>query len=260
MFARATVAAGLGPAEVLPPTLQPMAVFAAAPHAPRGASLLGALVIYALCAGALLVAPKALPVPSGFRPRGDEKVIDLRQPKTERPLMQTPPAPKPMVLRLKDAPERPAGWTPPVNSLEVPTETPATLPTENQAFSSVAKDDGRQPLAPAGSTDTHAFRGPYGEGGTQVLEMETTALRVLHRVDPVYPALARMVKRQGEVVLLLTIDGQGVPIAVRPLSSPDPSLEAEAVRVARLWRFEPARVSGEAVHAQFRLTIAFRLR
>lgn len=38
MFARAAAAAGLGPAQGLPPTLQPMAVLSAAPPAPRAVS------------------------------------------------------------------------------------------------------------------------------------------------------------------------------------------------------------------------------
>ncbi|MDE3034166.1 MAG: TonB family protein, partial [Acidobacteriota bacterium] len=34
----------------------------------------------------------------------------------------------------------------------------------------------------------------------------------------------------------------------------------EALRAARQWRFEPARINGQAVPASFRLTLNFRLR
>lgn len=89
--------------------------------------------------------------------------------------------------------------------------------------------------------------------------MELTQLQILRQAAPSYPPLARIARRQGSVVLLMTIDTQGVPVDVKLLTSPDPSLAAEAERAARLWRFAPALLNGQPVNAQFRLTLNFRL-
>ena len=92
-----------------------------------------------------------------------------------------------------------------------------------------------------------------------LMQLDFQQVRVLHQVQPVYPALARLTRAQGTVELRMTIDGAGVPTDVEVLSGPHPLLSAEAVRVARLWRFQPATVDGAAVPASFRLTVAFRL-
>ncbi len=93
-----------------------------------------------------------------------------------------------------------------------------------------------------------------------IVDFDFRQMRVLHQVAPIYPAMARLARIQGDVVLLMTVDPQGVPTEVRALSGPHPSLEQEAMRVARFWRFEPATLNGQPVSAQFRLTLLFRLK
>lgn len=261
MFARAAAAAGLGPAQGLPPTLQPMAVLSAAPPAPRVASFLGASVLYALCAAAVLFAPRVAPVALPPLTHGGGEVMPGDPVKQVTVILPKPPAPaQTSVIRAKDAPERPAGWKPPTEVTEVPTDPPATLPTRNAFFDSVARLDPAQPPAPVG-VGTINGTAPSGEAapGGHVVSMELTQLQVLRQVAPGYPPLARLARRQGSVVLLMTIDTQGVPVDVKLISSPDPSLAGEAERAARLWRFAPALLNGQPVNAQFRLTLNFRL-
>ena len=84
-------------------------------------------------------------------------------------------------------------------------------------------------------------------------------VQILSQVQPTYPILAKMTRVQGPVVLRMTIDRHGVPTEVLVASGPQP-LQAEAVRAAKLWRFVPATVDGQAVAATFQLTILFSLR
>lgn len=264
MFARAAAAAGLGPAQGLPPTLQPMAVLSAAPPAPRAVSFLGASVLYALCAAAVVFAPQAVPKPfKPFLPSGREVVTDV--PTTVKVILPNPPPPPPSqdrVLRVKGGPERSAAWRPPTETLTVPTEPPTTLPSVDRTGDSLAALNPADPPTPVGRGTERGTGDGSGHAVAstgQVVSMELTQLQVLRQVAPTYPALARAARRQGSVVLLMTIDTQGVPVEVRLLSSPDPSLAAEAERAARLWRFAPALLNGQPVNAQFRLTLNFRL-
>ncbi len=260
MFARAAAAAGLGPAQGLPPTLQPMAVLSAAPPAPRAVSFLGASVLYALCVATVLMVPKPVPSPR-LPPITEPSTLTQDPAKVVQVLLPKPPDPpaQAQVLRMKDAPVRPADWRPPTETLDVPVEPPATLPTVNRFLDSVAAEDPTQPKVPVGPTSTSLPRGDVAATHGQVVSMELTQLQVVRQVAPNYPALARAARRQGSVVLLMTIDTQGVPTDVKLVSSPDPSLAAEAERAARLWRFAPALLNGQPVNAQFRLTLNFRL-
>jgi protein TonB len=95
--------------------------------------------------------------------------------------------------------------------------------------------------------------------GTGVHDFTSVGLAVLRQVDPIYPDFARRARIQGPVVLMMTVDDQGVPIQVQVLEGHVAFHEA-ARQAARQWRFEPARVNGQPVSAAFRLTLKFSLR
>lgn len=265
MFARAAAAAGLGPAQGLPPTLQPMAVLSAAPPAPRAASLLGASVLYALCAAAVLFAPRVAPVALPPLTHGGGEVMPEDPGPVVNVVLPKPPVPPlDRVIRVKGAPERPSDWKPPAETVNVPLEPPSTFPSVDLTGTNLAALKPGERPAPVGSGagSNLGWGTASGDGGTSsghVMSIEVTQLQVLRQVAPTYPALARATRRQGSVVLLMTIDTQGVPVEVKLLSTPDPSLAAEAERAARLWRFAPALLNGQPVNAQFRLTLNFRL-
>jgi len=149
------------------------------------------------------------------------------------------------------------GWTPPLESNVVP-PTPSSLPTENEFWKSTRAET-PDDVARAAVTTQVGPSGPF-TGVPTVVEFDFQQMRVVQRVDPVYPALAKAAHIQGEVVLLMAVDPHGVPSEVKALSGPHPSLQQEAMRVARLWRFEPANLNGQPVSAQFRLTILFKLK
>ncbi len=259
MFAHALPQGSLRPAEALPPTLTPNAIFAMAPPAPRAMSFLGACLVYGACGAALMFAPA---VKTQLQPPPTVTVIlpdpttDVMAPTTVRIV---PPTPAPGLV-VKNAPERPKDWTPPVASDVVPLITPTSLPTQNLMMTSTRAetpaDALRHALPPSQTTGTGTGSG----SAATVVEFDFQQMRILHQVAPVYPAMARLARIQGDVVLLMAVDPRGVPTEVKALSGPHPSLEQEAMRVARLWRFEPATLNGQAVSAQFRLTLLFRLK
>jgi protein TonB len=90
-------------------------------------------------------------------------------------------------------------------------------------------------------------------------EISSASIRILSQVQPTYPAMAKLARIQGPVVLRMTIDSQGIPTEVQ-VASGHHALQAEAVRAARLWRFVPATVDGLPTAATFQLTILFTLR
>ena len=80
-------------------------------------------------------------------------------------------------------------------------------------------------------------------------------------IRPAYPAGARQRKEEGDVVLQLSIDAQGrVTAASVAVSCGYPELDAAALRAARKARFVPARVGRDAVAADARIAIEFRLK
>lgn len=241
----------------LPPTLTPGAVRAMAPPAPRALSLLGACLIYAALGAGLVLAPRFKPSAQAPPPTERYLVREAPEATTIHAVVQLrPPAPMPGLVA-RHAPKRPDGWTPPVDSNTVPMNA-TTMPTRNASQDSLRaptpEDVNRPPVA-----SSSGFGGGLPVPNAPV-DFDFQQMRILQSVNPVYPPLAKLAKVQGDVVLLMAVDTRGVPTEVRVLSGPHPSLEQEAMRVARLWRFEPATLNGQPVGAQFRLTLRFSLR
>ncbi len=244
-----------GPAEGLPPTLTPCAVALAAPRPDRVKSLLVACAIYAALGGCVLGTARKI----SHRPTvaGSGPVV------WEMPL-EPEARPRPEPVRTTAGGPRPAGFTavlPRADENVVPDRVTALTDMKDRSHE-VAGD----PAAPVGPPVIGLPPGPAvpepprpDPQPSAPVEISASAVSVLSRVDPVYPSLARLVKAQGPVEMRIIIDAQGVPTDVRVVSGPHPLLTAEAVRVARLWRFRPATFSGQAVPGTFLLTVTFRL-
>ncbi len=85
--------------------------------------------------------------------------------------------------------------------------------------------------------------------------------RVLHRVAPRYPDLAREAELAGVVNLELTLDERGNVVAVRALDARAPTLLIEAaMEAARRWRFEPAWQHRTPVPSRVHLSFRFAIR
>ncbi len=82
--------------------------------------------------------------------------------------------------------------------------------------------------------------------------------RLIHKVQPQYPADARARGVQGAVVLDLQIGGDGAVKNIAVVEG-DPELADAAVEAVRQWRYRPYTVDGKAVEMQTRVTIKFTL-
>ena len=79
-------------------------------------------------------------------------------------------------------------------------------------------------------------------------------------IRPAYPTGARQRREEGDVVLQLSISAHGRVTAAAVFSSSGyPELDAAALRAAKKARFVPAKSGRDAVAADARITIEFRL-
>ena len=82
--------------------------------------------------------------------------------------------------------------------------------------------------------------------------------RVITRVDPVYPALARQTHMQGSVVIDAIIDEHGNITQENVVSGP-PLLIQAALDALKKWKYEPTYLNDEPVPVQLSVTVTFRL-
>jgi protein TonB len=81
---------------------------------------------------------------------------------------------------------------------------------------------------------------------------------LLHKVEPVYPEIARKARLQGRVFLRAVIGTTGAVEAVEVLST-SPFFEDAAVAAVKEWRYRPARYHGAPVAVYFTVTVSFVL-
>jgi TonB family protein len=77
---------------------------------------------------------------------------------------------------------------------------------------------------------------------------------------PPYPPEAMKAKRQGVVVLELTVSREGRVSSVRVVKSAASDLDAAALAAARQWEYRPALLDGAAVEATVTENVSFLLR
>jgi periplasmic protein TonB len=82
---------------------------------------------------------------------------------------------------------------------------------------------------------------------------------VLHKVNPVYPALARTAHIQGSVVLAAVIGKDGTIQNLHVLSSSSPLLVQSALDAVKQWRYRPYILNGEPVEVDTQVTVNFTL-
>jgi TonB family protein len=164
------------------------------------------------------------------------------------------------------------------------TSTPAAtgpIPPElaaNSDASSASRLDGAELLKPVRLTMLPENRGETTRPGSEQTQQKqpeiTTALmavtmpqgtsesapitvgKLVHRVDPAYPAAARGKKLNGVAVLSAVVSKMGTMKEVNLISGPE-VLGAEAVKAIRQWRYEPYRVAGQPVDVKTTITVTF---
>ncbi len=81
---------------------------------------------------------------------------------------------------------------------------------------------------------------------------------LIHRVEPVYPPLARAARVQGEVILTAIIDTNGA-IKNLQLVSGHPMLVPAAISAVQQWRYKPYLLNGQPVEVETTITVIFSL-
>jgi TonB family protein len=82
--------------------------------------------------------------------------------------------------------------------------------------------------------------------------------RIIHRVMPEYPELARRAGVQGTVVLETVVSVEGAVTKVKSVSGPE-ALSQAAMDAVRWWRYEPYSVNGQPATVETTVAIDFRL-
>jgi protein TonB len=93
---------------------------------------------------------------------------------------------------------------------------------------------------------------PYRQGG------DVQAARLIHQVNPVYPALARQARIQGIVVLEAVINKEGSIESLRIISG-HPLLTQASLDAVRQWKYRPTILNGEPVDVITTVTITFKM-
>jgi TonB family protein len=82
--------------------------------------------------------------------------------------------------------------------------------------------------------------------------------KLIRRVEPIYPELAKRARIQGRVVLVVTVDEQGNVTEVR-VNSGHPLLNEAVVTAVRQWKYSPTLLNGEPVPVIATVTVRFDL-
>jgi len=87
---------------------------------------------------------------------------------------------------------------------------------------------------------------------------EAMAQRIVYRILPEYPEVARQAGVQGTVVLDTVVNAEGAVSQTKFVSGPD-VLSQAAMDAVRWWRYEPYSVNGRAAAVETTVTVNFRL-
>lgn len=82
--------------------------------------------------------------------------------------------------------------------------------------------------------------------------------KIILKVTPNYPALAKMAHVSGDVQIEAVLDEQGDVTEMKIVSGP-PLLYQAALEALAKWRFEPTYLNDQPVSVQLIVTVSFRL-
>jgi protein TonB len=81
---------------------------------------------------------------------------------------------------------------------------------------------------------------------------------LIHRVEPVFPTLARQTGREGRVELHAFIGADGTVLSLQALEG-DPMFYQSALDAVRQWRYKPTLLNGRAVEVDTHITVIYKL-
>jgi TonB family protein len=193
--------------------------------------------------------PAETPVrPTPIRAAVESPKAPIETPKVEAPKAEAQPAPvavsRPSInLGRISAPNVRAAQ---LNS----SAPPPLLPAEGNALPSIVSEATAHTNALASAEPTPP---PPSKGG------QLQQPKLLASVAAVYPPAARAQHVQGDVSIDALIDPTGKVTATKVITG-NPLLQSAAVESLRLWKYQPARLNGEAIPIHINVTITFHLK
>ena len=82
---------------------------------------------------------------------------------------------------------------------------------------------------------------------------------ILHRPEPVYPALLQRIGKSGVVQLQCVISRDGTLNDIRVIHASHPLFAESAIAAVKQWKFLPGRLDGRAVATRFDFTVTFNV-
>ena len=82
---------------------------------------------------------------------------------------------------------------------------------------------------------------------------------LVHRVEPVYPLLAKQIGRSGTVELRAIIATDGTIQSLEAVAG-DPVFFPSALEAVRQWRYTPTLLNGQQVQVDTYITVIYNLR
>jgi protein TonB len=146
---------------------------------------------------------------------------------------------------------------------------PATLDTnrvESRALEEPVQDIGPGvPAVPCPSCINIPTAGPQAPAVSeprrqrpQLVVTHIDPAMLVHRVEPVYPTLARQLGRAGRVELRAVIATDGTIQSLQVVSG-DPLFYQSAMDAVRQWRYRPTVLNGEAVEIDTFITVIYNI-
>jgi len=112
-------------------------------------------------------------------------------------------------------------------------------------------------------TGPHSFPQPPPQvvthtGNRRISRGHIESAMLLHRVEPVYPAVPLQIHREGRVELHAIIATDGSIQALEVVSG-DPLFYASALAAVREWRYRPTYLDGQAVEVETQISVIYTL-
>jgi TonB family protein len=125
--------------------------------------------------------------------------------------------------------------------------SPAADSSNSGALSGIVSSNAVAPMAP----EIHAENeGPLKIGGN------VKEPKLLTRVLPEYPTVAKEAHIEGDVVVKTTIDPKGNVVNMQVVSGPA-MLRGPALVALRRWKYEPSTLNGQPIAVQLQVTLKF---
>jgi TonB family protein len=132
-----------------------------------------------------------------------------------------------------------------------PSEEPVALPLHVAESASLTKPDALKDVVVDVPAQTAVL-------AAQVPKRAVPA-RLIHSVPAQYPAMARQLRVEGEVLLDVNVDGTGAVSSVKAVSGP-PLLRSAAMDCVKHWKYEPATLGDKPIASTEVVKVDFHLR